>query len=100
MRRAIADRSVCAVSAGRSWLVLGWKFDGDELLPCMGEVIAAIPDGTPALTVERLMTPPSGELNVDGPISPGLAAGRACLVRGDRDAARFVCLVTPSDEPT
>ena len=47
----------------------------------MGEVIATIPDGTPAFTVERLMTPPcGGELNADGrPISPldCLPAGHA-----------------------
>ena len=52
-------------------------------LPHLRKVIAAIPDGTSAVTLDRVMTQPNDELYVDGlPASP-----RDWLLAGKEPAA-------------
>jgi hypothetical protein len=59
------------VKVGRSWLVPVWQLDEATPLPHLRKVIAAIPEGTSAVTLERVMTQPSEELYIDGkPVSP------------------------------
>ena len=71
IRGAIADGSLYGVKVGRSWLVPTWQLDGKGPVPHLRKVIAAIPEGTSAVTLERVMTQPSQELYVDGqPVSP------------------------------
>ena len=71
IRGAIADGSLYGVKVGRSWLVPIWQLDGAGPVPHLRKVIAAIPEGTSAVTLERVMTQPSQELYVDGqPVSP------------------------------
>ena len=71
IRGAIADGSLYGVKVGRSWLVPRWQLDEANPLPHLRKVIAAIPEGTSAVTLERVMTQPSEELYVDGkPVSP------------------------------
>jgi len=71
IRGAIADGSLYGVKVGRSWLVPTWQLDGAGPVAHLRKVIAAIPEGTSAVTLERVMTQPSQELYVDGqPVSP------------------------------
>lgn len=73
IRGAIADGSLYGVKVGRSWLLPAWQFTGDHSgpLPHLRGVIAAIPEGTSAVSVQRVMTEPSDELYLDGaPVSP------------------------------
>ncbi len=71
IRGAIADGSLYGVKVGRSWLIPRWQLDEANPLPHLRKVIAAIPEGTSAVTMERVMTQPSEELYVDGkPVSP------------------------------
>lgn len=71
IRGAIADGSLYGVKVGRSWLIPRWQLDEAKPLPHLRKVIAAIPEGTSAVTLERVMTQPSEELYVDGkPVSP------------------------------
>ena len=83
IRGAIADGSLYGVKVGRSWLVPLWQLDQANPLPHLRKVIAAIPEGTSAVTMERVMTQPSDELYVDGqPVSP-----RDWLLAGKEPAA-------------
>lgn len=83
IRGAIADGSLYGVKVGRSWLIPLWQLDQANPLPHLRKVIAAIPEGTSAVTLERVMTQPSEELYVDGqPISP-----RNWLLAGNEPAA-------------
>ena len=83
IRGAVADGSLYGVKVGRSWLVPLWQLDQARPLPHLRKVIAAIPEGTSAVTLERVMTQPSDELYVDGlPVSPRdwLLAGKDPVV--------------------
>jgi excisionase family DNA binding protein len=83
IRGAIADGSLYGVKVGRSWLVPRWQLDQAQPLPHLRKVIAVIPEGTSAVTLERVMTLPSAELYVDGqPVSP-----RNWLLAGNDPAA-------------
>jgi hypothetical protein len=83
IRGAIADGSLYGVKVGRSWLVPLWQLDQANVLPHLRKVIAAIPEGTSAVTLERVMTQPSEELYIDGqPVSP-----RNWLLAGNEPAA-------------
>lgn len=66
IRGAIADGSLYAVKVGRHWLIPRWQLDGTRPLPHLRKVIAAIPAGTSAVTIERVMTQPTDELYIDG----------------------------------
>lgn len=72
IRGAIADGSLYAVKVGRSLLLPAWQFtDEPGPLPHLRRIIAAIPDGVSAVTVQRVITEPSDELYLDGaPVSP------------------------------
>lgn len=71
IRGAIADGSLYGVRVGRSWLLPLWQLEQAKPLPHLRKVIAAIPEGASAVTLERVMTQPSDELYVDGqPVSP------------------------------
>ena len=71
VRGAIADGSLYGVKVGRHWLLPRWQFEGSRLLPHLRKVVAAIPAGTSAVTIERVMTQPTEELYIDGrPASP------------------------------
>ena len=72
IRGAIADGSLYGVKMGRTWLLPPWQFTEDAApLPHLRKVIAAIPDGASAISVERLMTDPTDELYLAGaPVSP------------------------------
>lgn len=71
VRGAIADGSLYGVKVGRSWLLPRWQLDDATPLPHLRKVIAAIPEGASAITLERVMTAPSDELYVDAaPVSP------------------------------
>jgi excisionase family DNA binding protein len=71
IRGSIADGSLYGVKVGRSWLVPRWQLHAANPIPHLRKVIAAIPVGTSAVTMERVMTQPSEELYVDGrPCSP------------------------------
>jgi hypothetical protein len=71
IRGAIADGSLYGVKVGRSWLIPLWQLEQTNPLPHLRKVIAAIPEGTSAVTLERVMTQPSEELYIDGrPVSP------------------------------
>jgi len=83
IRGAIADGSLYGVKVGRSWLVPLWQLEQAHPLPHLRKVIAAIPEGTSAVTLERVMTQPNDELYVDGlPASP-----RDWLLAGKEPAA-------------
>ena len=83
IRGAIADGSLYGVKVGRSWLVPLWQLDQANPLPHLRKVIAAIPEGTSAVTLDRVMTQPNDELYVDGlPASP-----RDWLLAGKEPAA-------------
>ena len=83
IRGAIADGSLYGVKVGRSWLVPLWQLEQAGPLPHLRKVVAAIPEGTSAVTLERVMTQPSDELYVDGrPVSP-----RDWLLAGKEPAA-------------
>ena len=66
IRGAIADGSLYGVKVGRQWLVPLWQLHGATPLPHLRKVIAAIPAGTSAVTIERVMTRPTDELYIDG----------------------------------
>jgi hypothetical protein len=66
IRGAIADGSLYGVKVGRQWLVPLWQLHGATPLPHLRKVIAAIPAGTSAVTIERVMTGPTDELYIDG----------------------------------
>lgn len=52
-------------------MVPRWQLEGARPLPHLRKVIAAIPAGASAVTVERVMTQPTDELYLDGqPVSP------------------------------
>jgi hypothetical protein len=72
IRGAIADGSLYGVKVGRRWLLPTWQFTNEPApLPHLRKVVAAIPEGTSALSVQRIMTEPSDELYIDGaPVSP------------------------------
>lgn len=71
VRGAIADGSLYGVKVGRHWLLPRWQFEGSGLLPHLRKVVAAVPAGTSAVTIERVMTQATEELYVDGrPASP------------------------------
>lgn len=83
IRGAIADGSLYGVKVGRSWLIPQWQLGQAGPIPHLRKVIAAIPAGTSAVTLERVMTQPSDELYVDGrPVSP-----RAWLLAGNEPGA-------------
>ena len=83
IRGAIADGSLYGVKVGRSWLVPLWQLEQAHPLPHLRKIIAAIPEGTSAVTLERVMTQPNDELYVDGlPASP-----RDWLLAGKEPAA-------------
>ncbi|SDO60189.1 hypothetical protein SAMN04515671_1454 [Nakamurella panacisegetis] len=71
VRGAIADGSLFGVKVGRTWLLPTWQLGESGPLPHLRKVIGAIPAGTSAATVERVMTQPTDELFIDGaPVSP------------------------------
>ena len=71
IRGAIADGSLYGVKVGRSWLIPLWQLEEANPLPHLRKVIAGIPEGTSAVTLQRVMTQPSEELYIDGkPVSP------------------------------
>ncbi len=78
IRGAIANGSLYAVKVGYNWLIPPWQLDGANPLPHLRQIIAAIPQGTSAVTIERVMTQPTEELYLDG----GQASPRQWLVAG------------------
>lgn len=83
IRGAIADGSLYGVKVGRSWLIPRWQLEQANPLPHLRKVIAGIPEGTSAVTLERVMTQPSEELYIDGkPVPP-----RNWLLAGNDPAA-------------
>ena len=80
IRGAIADGSLYGVKVGRSWLLPQWQLTATAgPIPHLRTIIAAIPHGTSAVTMQRVMTEPSDELFLDGQaVSPRdwLIAGR------------------------
>ena len=91
IRGAIADGSLYGVKVGRSWLLPLWQITDHQAapLPHLRKVIAAIPDGASAVSLQRVMTEPSAELYLDGgPVSP-----RQWLLAG-QDATPIVEMIT------
>ncbi|QNK83257.1 hypothetical protein [Nakamurella sp. PAMC28650] len=66
VRGAIADGSLYGTKVGRFWLIPAWQLDGSAPIPHLRKVIAAIPPGTSAVTVDRVMTQTTEELYLDG----------------------------------
>lgn len=66
IRGAIADGSLYGVKVGHSWLIPVWQLDGAHPLPHLRKIIAAIPQGTSAVAMERVMTQATDELYLDG----------------------------------
>jgi len=54
IRGAIADGSLYGVKVGRNWLIPVWQLDEATPLPHLRKVIAAIPEGTSAVTLQRV----------------------------------------------
>lgn len=71
IRGAIADGSLYGVKVGRDWLVPAWQLGDSSPLPHLRKIIAAIPPGTSAIAIGRVMTSSTDELYIDGnPSSP------------------------------
>jgi len=66
VRGAIADGSLYGTKVGRIWLIPTWQLDGSDPIPHLRKVIAAIPAGTSAVTIDRIMTQTTDELYLDG----------------------------------
>lgn len=83
VRGSIADGSLYGNKVGRYWLIPAWQLSGADPIPHLRKVIAAIPAGTSALTIDRVMTQATDELYLDGTaVSP-----RDWLLAGNAPAA-------------
>jgi len=83
VRGAIADSSLYGNKVGRYWLIPAWQLSGADPIPHLRKVIAAIPAGTSALAIDRVMTQATDELYLDGTaVSP-----RDWLLAGNPPAA-------------
>lgn len=83
VRGAIADGSLYGNKVGRYWLIPAWQLGGSDPIPHLRKIIAAIPAGTSAMTIDRVMTQATDELYLDGKaVSP-----RDWLLAGNPPAA-------------
>ncbi|WP_199438832.1 DNA-binding protein [Umezawaea beigongshangensis] len=77
------------------WRLPAWQFAGDEVLPGLDVVLAAVPTDQPPLVVAQFMTTPQDDLDVDGKA----ASPRDWLLAGgspDRVAALAAVVGTPA----
>jgi len=71
VRQMLAERALLAVKEGGEWRVLDLQFGDRRLVPNIGAVARAIPQGLPLVGVANWLTAPEPDLEVAGtPVSP------------------------------
>lgn len=67
IRQLLADRQLLAAKAGGEWRILDLQFGDDgRLVPNLGRVVRALPDGMPVLAAANWLTSPEPDLEVAG----------------------------------
>ncbi len=71
VRQLLAERRLLATRDGGEWRVLDVQFTDDGLVPNIGAVVSALPDGLPPLAAAIWLRTPEPDLEVAGePVSP------------------------------
>lgn len=71
VRQLLAERRLLAARDGGEWRILEVQFTADGLVPNIGAVVAALPDGLPPLAAAIWLRTPEPDLEVAGePVSP------------------------------
>jgi len=71
VRQLLAERRLLAARDGVEWRILDLQFSGDGLVPNIGSIVAALPDGMPPLAAAIWLRTPEPDLEVAGePVSP------------------------------
>lgn len=71
VRQMLAARALVGVKDGGEWRVLELQFQDRRLVPNIGEIARAIPEGLPLVGVANWLTSPEPDLEVLGkPVSP------------------------------
>ncbi|HSL96928.1 MAG TPA: helix-turn-helix domain-containing protein [Candidatus Deferrimicrobiaceae bacterium] len=90
IRQLLADRQLLAAKAGGEWRIVDLQFTDAGLVPNVGRVVRALPEGMPVLAAANWLTTPEPDLEVQGrPRSPlewligGGDAGRVAALAAD-----------------
>jgi excisionase family DNA binding protein len=71
VRQLLAERRLLAARDGGEWRILDLQFTSDGLVPNIGPVVAALPEGMPPLAAAIWLRTPEPDLEVAGePVSP------------------------------
>jgi hypothetical protein len=71
VRQLLAERRLLATRDGGEWRVLDVQFTDDGLVPNIGAVVSALPEGLPPLAAAMWLRTPEPDLEVAGePVSP------------------------------
>lgn len=71
VRHRVRDRALYAFKIGGGLRLPSWQFEGDEAIPGLRSLLAALPDGLHPLEIAGFMSTPTTDLTVDDePVSP------------------------------
>jgi excisionase family DNA binding protein len=71
VRQLLAERRLLAARDGSEWRILDVQFLDQGLVPNIGQVVSALPDGFPVLVAASWLTSPEADLEFgDTPVSP------------------------------
>ncbi len=71
VRQLLGERRLLAMRHGSEWRILDLQFTAHGLVPNIGSVVAALPDGLPPLAAAMWLRTPEPDLEVAGePVSP------------------------------
>ena len=71
VRQLLADRQLLAAKDGGEWRILDLQFADGRLVPNVGRVVRALPEGLPVLAAANWLTTPEPDLEAGGrPHSP------------------------------
>lgn len=68
IRQLLSERRLLAVRNGAEWQILDVQFVDGSLVPNIGQVLAALPDGMPPLVSATWLTSPEPDLDIRGQV--------------------------------
>jgi excisionase family DNA binding protein len=66
VRQLLAEHRLLASRDGGEWRILDVQFSGDGLVPNIGQVVSALPEGMPPLAAARWLRSPEPDLEIAG----------------------------------
>jgi hypothetical protein len=66
VRQLLAGHRLLASRDGGEWRILDVQFSGEGLVPNIGQVVSALPEGMPPLAAARWLRAPEPDLEIAG----------------------------------